>query len=320
MVVPGQKEISDFICSVKLIALNPTVQLLQFLLLANFPSGSSINYYENKLYLLGDDARTIIILDTHYQLLDSIRLFDYPEKRIPKSQKIDLESSAIVTIAGNKHLIALGSASTNDRKKILLVPLTAEGTIDHSKPVVSNSISPFVDRLTNGGVKVVNIEGATIMQRSLILANRGNRNYPNNYLIITGEDFWNQQKEAALRIVPIELRGNQSEFLGISELCYVESKDMILFTFTTEVTNNAYDDGVIGSSYIGWMNNVAAKLKQAKLRLDGMINLSDASNEFKNQKIEGICVERVNDDELLLHLISDNDNGETKLFKTLLKF
>ncbi len=56
--------------------------------------------------------------------LDSIRLFDYPEKRIPKSQKIDLESSAIVTIAGNKHLVALGSASTNDRKKILLVPLT----------------------------------------------------------------------------------------------------------------------------------------------------------------------------------------------------
>ncbi len=56
--------------------------------------------------------------------------------------------------------------------------------------------------------------------------------------------------------------GTQSEFLGISELCYVESKDMILFTFTSEGTNNAYDDGVIGSSYIGWVNNVAAKLKQ----------------------------------------------------------
>jgi hypothetical protein len=77
---------------------------------------------------------------------------------------------------------------------------------------------------------------------------------------------------------------------------------------------------MIGSSYIGWVNNVASKLKQAKLRLDGMINLSDVNNEFKNQKMEGICVERVSDDELLLHLISDNDNGETKLFKTLLKF
>ena len=50
-----------------------------------------------------------------------------------------------------------------------------------------------------------------------------------------------------------------------------------------------------------------------------MINLSDASNEFKNQKIEGICVERVSDDELLLHLISDNDNGESKLFKALVE-
>jgi len=300
--------------------LNPTLQLLQFLLLANFPSGSSINYDENKLYLLGDDARTIIILDTHYRLLDSLRLFEYPGKRIPKSKKIDLESSAIVTIAGNKHLVALGSSSTIGREKILLVPLTAGGTFDHSKPVVSNSTSTFVDRLTDGGVKVVNIEGATIMGRNFILANRGSRNDPHNYLIITGEDFWSQQKEAALRIVPIELSGSHSEFLGISELIYVESKDMILFTFTSEGTTNAYDDGVIGGSYIGWMKNAGAKLKLAKLRLDGTIKLSDTSNEFKNQKIEGICVERVSDDELLLHLISDNDNGETKLFKALLKF
>ena len=300
--------------------MNPTLQLLQFLLLANFPSGSSINYYENRLYLVGDDARTIIVLDTHYQLLDSLRLFNYPEKRIPKSKKIDLESSAIVTIAGNRHLVALGSASTNDRKKVLLVPLTAGGTIDHSRPVVPKSTSAFVDRLTNGGVKVVNIEGATTMRRSMILANRGNRNHPNNYLIITEEDFWSRQKEASLRIVPIELAGSHSEFLGISELLYVESKDMILFTFTSEGTNNAHDDGVIGDSYIGWVNNGAAKLNQGNLRLDGMINLSDVSKEFKNEKIEGIAVERANGNELLLHLISDNDNGESKLFKVLLDF
>ena len=269
---------------------------------------------------MGDDARTIIVLDTHYQLLDSLRLFNYPEKRIPKSKKIDLESSAIVTIAGNRHLVALGSASTNDRKKALLVPLTAGGTIDHSGPVLPKSTSAFVDRLTNGGVKVVNIEGATTMRRSMILANRGNRNHPNNYLIITEEDFWSLQKEASLRIVPIELAGSHSKFLGISELLYVESKDMILFTFTSEGTNNAHDDGVIGDSYIGWVNNGAAKLNQGNLRLDGMINLSDVSKEFKNEKVEGIAVERANGNELLLHLISDNDNGESKLFKVLLDF
>jgi len=300
--------------------LNPTVQLLQFLLLANFPSGSSINYYENKLYLLGDDARVILILDPQYNVVDSMRIFDYPEKRISKSQKVDLESSAIVTIAGKKHLLALGSASTNDRKKTLLVPLTGDGAIDYSKPVVSNSITTFVDRLTPGGVKVLNIEGASVMHHSLILANRGNRNYPNNHLIVTEEDFWNRQSEATLRLIPIELVGTQSEFLGISELCYVESKDMFLFTFTTELTNNAYDDGMIGSSYIGWVNNGTTKLKETKLTLDGLVNLSDAGSEFKNQKVEGICVERVNNNELLLHLISDNDNGESKLFKTLLKF
>ena len=158
------------------------------------------------------------------------------------------------------------------------------------------------------------------MHRSLILANRGNGNYPKNYLIVTNNDFWNRQKETALRIVPIELVGSNREFLGISELCYVESKDMFLFTFTSEVTNNAYDDGLIGSSYIGWVNNVTDKLKQTTLRLDGMINLSEVSNEFKNQKIEGICVEQVRDNELLLHLIADNDNGESKLFKIKMRW
>jgi len=71
----------------------PTIQLLKFLLLVDFPSGSSINYYDNKLYLVGDDATHILILDNDYRKVDSIKLFDNLEKRISKSQKTDLEAS-----------------------------------------------------------------------------------------------------------------------------------------------------------------------------------------------------------------------------------
>jgi hypothetical protein len=299
--------------------LNPTVQLLQFLLLANFPSGSSINYYENKLFLLGDDARTILVLDKSYRAIDSIRLFDYPEKRIPKSKKADLESSAIVTVAGVRHLLALGSASTEDRKRFLLIPLTSDGLIDHSKPLLTDTMKEFIARVTKAGINEVNLEGAFVREDNLILANRGNRNSPKNHLIVTEGNFWVRQKEAALRILPIELPGSRGEFLGISELCYLKSKDVFLFTFTSEATTNAYDDGVIGSSYIGWISNAATKLTHAKLNLDGMINLSEVNREFKSQKIEGLCVEWADNDEILLHLISDNDNGESKLFKVLLK-
>ena len=309
-----------FIYSINLVELNPTVQLLQFLLLTNFPSGSSINYHEDKLYLLGDDARNILVLDTRYQAADSIQLFDYPEKRIPKSQKADFESSAIVTINGIDHLLVLGSGSTERRKNFLLIPLTSIGRIDHTKPLVSDNMKEFIARLTKTSIRDVNIEGAFVVGQRMVLANRGIRNHSANYLILSDNNFWVQQDDARLNIVTIELPEGKREFLGISDLCYVESRDMFLFTFTSEATTNAYDDGVIGSSYIGWVNNVATKLNQTKLKLDGLIDLSGSSPEFKNQKIEGICMERESDDGLLIHLISDNDNGESKLFRILLKF
>lgn len=299
--------------------LNPTVQLLQFLLLANFPSGSSINYQNEKLYLVGDDARIVLVLDKNYQAVDSIVLFEYSQKRIPKSEKADLESSAILDIAGAKHLLVLGSASTEERKRSLLIPLLSNGLIDHTKPVVKNDLGTFIDRLTKAGLREVNIEGAVHRRGKFILANRGSKSYPENYLIITNEDFWIDQKKADIKMVSIEQEGGQGEFLGISELCYVESMEVLLLAFTSEATINSYEDGVIGNSYIGWVSNANKKLKQAKLKLDGRVALSNIS-DLKGQKIEGVCLEHEENSHLLLHLISDNDNGESKLFKILLKF
>jgi len=299
---------------------NPTVQLLQFLLLTNFPSGSSINYYQDKLYILGDDARTALVLDRNYHTVDSVLLFDHPQKRIPKPEKVDLESSVIVTIMNHKYLLVLGSGSTEARKKILLVPLTSEGLIDHGKPPVQNGVQVFYERLAKSGITEVNVEGAFMMDQEMILANRGSKSFPDNFLIVTDNNFWTHQKEVNFRKVSIEQPTGKKEYLGISELCYVESKDLLLFLFTTEATGNSYDDGAIGSSYIGWLNNFSTKMLLPNLKLDGITNLSDVSHQFNHQKIEGICLESSDDHGLLLHLISDNDNGQSTLFKILLKF
>jgi hypothetical protein len=84
---------------------------------------------------------------------------------------------------------------------------------------------------------------------------------------------------------------------------------------SSEATNNAYDDGVIGDSYIGWVNDINQKLQQPDIILDGLINLSDIDTAFKGEKIEGICMESVSGNEMVLHLIADNDQGESRLFK-----
>jgi hypothetical protein len=88
---------------------------------------------------------------------------------------------------------------------------------------------------------------------------------------------------------------------------------------SSEATNNAYDDGVIGDSYIGWVNGINQKLQQPDIMLDGLINLSEVSAAFKGEKIEGLCIESANGDELILHLIADNDQGESRLFNVRLE-
>jgi hypothetical protein len=46
-----------------------------------------------------------------------------------------------------------------------------------------------------------------------------------------------------------------------------------------------------------------------------MISLADVDPVFKKEKIEGVCVESVSGTGITLHLISDNDAGESRLFK-----
>jgi hypothetical protein len=50
----------------------------------DYPSASSIEYFDKKLYVMGDDATNLLILDTNLNIIDSIPLLSYPGKRIPK--------------------------------------------------------------------------------------------------------------------------------------------------------------------------------------------------------------------------------------------
>ncbi|THU32536.1 hypothetical protein FAM09_27485 [Niastella caeni] len=295
--------------------MKPVIELLRSSLLADFPSGSSINYYQDKLYLVGDDANNLLILDTNYKRIDTIRLFDYPVKRIPKNQKADLETSTFITLKGVTYLLVLGSASLENRKKVISIPII------NSVPDINQSLlcdlysNAFFKQLRSMGIEEVNIEGATVIGDQLVLSNRGNISKPHNHLIITKADSLSTLGEMSFSTARLVLPVNTKHFAGVSELCYVEAKNMLLLTLSSEATTNAYDDGAIGDSYVGCIYNIAEKIHQPELKLDEMHSLPPINKEFQNEKIEGICVESVNGNELLCHLISDNDRGESKLFK-----
>src|SRR5215212_6881198 len=74
----------------------PGLSLITKTELLNFPSASSIEFHNDRLYVLGDDARNLAILDKNYKLLDTITLFPGDGLRIPKKIKADLEASTII--------------------------------------------------------------------------------------------------------------------------------------------------------------------------------------------------------------------------------
>ena len=259
--------------------------------LINFPSASSIEFHNDVLYVIGDDARNIAMLDKNYKLLDTFTLFPGNDLRIPKKQKADLEASTIIQHNGKDSLLVTGSASTPEREFLWLFPL------DNMKAYEKTPLTSFISKLR---VKQVNFEGLAAYKDLLIFGNRGNNNIPENQLIIVSAALDNPL------IIDLQIAGDP--FKGLSGLTYVPSKDLLLFTASVEETGSSYEDGKIGSSYLGYIKGFSSKLNQKVLRPDALLEL------FPNEKIESVAVESVEKD-MILHLAADNDNGISTLFK-----
>ncbi|HEY9258150.1 DUF6929 family protein [Chitinophaga sp.] len=308
------------------------ITLLRTLLLHDFPSASAVEYFDGKLYLIGDDATCILVLDSNYRVVKSIPIADAPGPRMAKTEKPDFEASALIRWRGASYLLASGSLATEKRRQLLLVPLEVEGatTAPSNNPAVVSATplsthlqrinypDTFVPQLLATGIRELNIEGATVIGNTLLLSNRGNDAYPVNQLILIANGFWESEQLPPFSVLPLTLLTPTGAFAGVSELCYVPEKDWLLCTLSSEATTNAYDDGAIGDSYIGWITDISQKLTHTTLAIDGWLNLAAADAVFKMEKIEGICVERITEDTLVLHLVSDNDGGESRLFKVAL--
>jgi len=278
------------------------IKLLKKTHLTDYPSASSLEFYNEKLYVIGDDAASIWILDNEHRFLDSIILFPSKEKRIDPALKADLESSTIISKANKNYLVLFSSFSTTKRNKTIFVDL------DNPK----NSLKQIVSDLDNVAVQELNIEGAAAINNNLILSNRANTTHTNNTFIITTIDSSGISKTNKTLTIVLPKKKN---IIGISGITYVKEKDMMLFTASTENTPNAYSDGEIGTSYIGYIKNISKKLNTESVKVTKLISISKYLAEPSAQKIESITVESIKGKKVIIHLAADNDNGESTLFK-----
>ena len=276
------------------------IKLLKKTHLTDYPSASSLEFYKGKLYVIGDDASSIWILDKDHRVLDSIVLFPSKEKRIDKAIKADLESSAIIEVANKDCMVLFSSFSGAKRNKIIFVNLE------------NNNFRQVNSHIDTVGIEESNIEGAANVNGKLVLSNRANTTHKNNSLVFTTLDSNGLGKNDKIINLILPQKKN---IIGISGIAYIKEKDMLIFSASTEDTPNAYTDGTIGTSYIGYIKKISKKLDATDIKADKMISISKYLSEKSAQKIESMIVEEIKRGKAIVHLAADNDNGESTLFK-----
>jgi hypothetical protein len=90
-------------------------------LLKDYPSGSALSFLDNRLYLVGDDAPFLLLMDEHLNVIHRSVLVETAEKRIPKNIKQDFEAMAVISSKHTASLLLLGSGSTEQRRFCRLI-------------------------------------------------------------------------------------------------------------------------------------------------------------------------------------------------------
>ena len=299
---------SSIVFSCNQTEMNSTVQIKKL----DYPSASSVEYFNDKLYVMGDDATNLLVLDTNFKIIDSIHMTSYPGKRIPKEIKPDLEASTLYIHGYNEILLFFGSLSTHQRNHCVWYDFKKK-TID------STSLDHLNSKIKALGIEQVNIEGICIVNDELLMANRGNKSYPKNFLLISRKDLWKTDTSYDVRPIPVITQEDTSFFAGISGLHYSEKSDQLIMSVSTEDTRSVHEDGTIGKSYLWIIENISSKLNSMSISPDKIIDLETIDPRFKDQKIEEAAVIEETKDFMRLVLVADNDDGSSTIFKMSLK-
>lgn len=288
------------------------VNLKEIKLLSAYPSGSALAYLNGRIYLAGDDAPELLVLDNQLNSIDSMPLVETTEKRISKKIKQDLEAMAVIQNRDGDLILLVGSGSTAARN---FCQVFTPG----SRMKQAYDLGNFYARLKDGGIQEVNIEGAATIPGGMVLASRGNKSFPRNHLVFTDKLFFTNPDSAAFRLVRAGTNSDTAFFNGISGVEYAAGSDKLLLTVSTENTYNSYSDGSIGKSYLWIINDITTRKRLTHINPDRIIDLEKEDPRFKGHKIESVCITRETRKELELVLAADDDKGETLLFKVVVK-
>ncbi|MFN0204139.1 MAG: DUF6929 family protein [Bacteroidia bacterium] len=281
-------------------------KLLSHTHLSHISSASGVEFFEEKLYIMGDDIATLFVCDVKGNPLEKIQLFDTEHlNRIPKKQKPDFEAMAIVEKEGELYLALAGSGSKNIyRDKLLLVKL--QGQNKHK--VLRRSLVNFYDMLRDlPEIKELNIEGLVEINGLHIFFQRGGV-FQDNYVIIS--DLF--EDVASFNLFDLATPSIEGIKTGISGAAYHAETDSLWLCASAEDTSNAIDDGEIKGSCIAVMYDFHAKKANEHFVIDEYW----IPSFLKGQKIESLALKKVVENQRFqFFAVADNDNGTSELFE-----
>ena len=284
----------------------PSAVVVKEHILTRISSGSGLSIVKDSAFIISDDAPffgKIALKNQNLQLI-SIKGSGPYASRVPRTFKPDYEASLIGPMDGRDYLFAFGSGSQSpERDSLLFFPIADPGAQQKV------SLKPFYRRIQQFIYKPEahwNLEGATKMNDSLMLFNRGN----NTVMNIS----WNQFTSFVMGVadalpfvsyrrvrMPV-LQGYEARFSGACTL----NDQYILVSASVEATHDWSVDGPVLGSFIGLIDRNSYQVK-------AIHQVTAQGGKPYIHKIESLEVlEKEKGGTLLLAGLVDDDDGKTR--------
>ncbi|WP_116545109.1 DUF6929 family protein [Pontibacter virosus] len=297
----------------------------------NVPSASGLELLGDHYYVVGDDSPYLYRLDKNFRLESQEAIFDttgFGSGRIAKDEKVDLEGLTLLQHQGKPYLLMMGSGSAPARRKAYLYNICGddicrEGAGGHGAKTVDldqlyQQLEQEADTL---GGSLLNIEGVAAGHGKLYLLQRAigtGQNVLISYRLsefipfLLGEtDAQLPQPELSYFRLP-GLKDLQAGFSG----AYVYD-DKLFFTASLENTSDAYADGEVLGSYIGYIPFTWVG-KQDTLQIPTTPILQADGNPYTGKAESLVVQKREGKGRYKLVVVSDDDQGGSELFEVML--
>lgn len=220
-------------------------------------AASGLVIHGQRFFVVADDDLHLSMFrldDADY--FQALRLFtgELPvEKKARKAAKPDFEALTLLPAQlayPHGALLVLGSGSTAQRQRAVLVPFAANDALSDAREVLD--WSPLYASLQ---LADCNIEGALVCGEQLVLLQRGNQQQGSALVIVALADVLKtaiEKNAQSPTIIPVQLPAIDNVPLAFTDgLCLPNGN--ILFSAVAEVTNDSYNDGACLGAAIGEM-------------------------------------------------------------------